>query len=77
MSGIAFFILQRTIIKHHDEDFSLRKAVGKDYKGKLSIVLYLIGLLLGFVNPWFAITCYILVAIMWVVPDKRIEKTIK
>lgn len=76
MSGIAFFILQRTIIKHHDEDFALRKAVGKDYKEKLSIILYLIGLLLGFVNPWFAIACYILVAIIWVVPDKRIEKTI-
>jgi uncharacterized membrane protein len=76
MSGIAFFILQNMIIKHHDEDFTLRKAVGKDYKGKLSIVIYIIGLILSFINPWIAISCYIFVAIIWVVPDRRIEKNI-
>ncbi|NOY48429.1 MAG: DUF1211 domain-containing protein [Chlorobi bacterium] len=77
MSGIAFFILQSTIIRHHDKDFTLRKAVGKDYKGKLSIVIYLIGLLLSFINPWLAIICYVFVAIMWVVPDRRIENNIE
>jgi uncharacterized membrane protein len=77
MSGFAFFILQGTIIKHHDDDFALRKAIGKDIKGKLSLVLYAVGLLLSFVNPWLAIGCYVFVAIMWVVPDKRIEKNIE
>ena len=76
MSGVAFFILQNTIIKYHDEDFTLRKAVGKDYKGKLSIVIYLIGLILSFINPWIAVSCYVFVAIMWIVPDRRIEKNI-
>jgi len=74
MSGIAFFILQATIIKHHDEDFALRRAIGKNIKGKLSLIIYAIGILLSFVNPWLAIACYFFVAIMWIVPDKRIEK---
>ena len=76
-SGIAYFILQRIIISHHDDDFALRRAVGKNNKGKLSMVLYAIGLLLSFVNTWVAIACYILVAIMWVIPDKRIENNIE
>jgi uncharacterized membrane protein len=65
------------IISHHDDDFALRKAVGTNNKGKLSMVLYAIGLLLSFVNTWVAIACYILVAIMWVIPDKRIENNIE
>lgn len=76
MSGIAYFILQKVIIKHHDDDFALRKAVGKDYKGKLSVVIYIIGVALTLVNPWLSIICYVFVAIMWIVPDKRIEKNI-
>jgi uncharacterized membrane protein len=76
MSAIAFYILQWAIIHYHDDDFALRKAIGKDLKGKLSLVLYVVGLLLSFVNPWFAISCYVFVAIMWFVPDKRIEKNI-
>ena len=77
MSGLAFFILQSAIINHHGKDFALRKVIGKGIKGKLSLVLYTIGLLLSFVNPWIAIACYVFVAIMWVVPDRRIEKNIE
>lgn len=76
MSAIAYFILQSVILKFHGADFVLRKAVGKDLKGKLSIVLYIVGLSLSFLNTWIAISIYILVAIMWLIPDRRIEANI-
>ena len=73
MNGIAFNILQRTIIQHHGKDSLLSKAVGKDYKGKASVVLYLIAV---FLTKYYTIASgciYIFVALMWLVPDKRIE----
>lgn len=76
MASIAYFILQTVIIKHHKEDFILRKAIGKDVKGKLSTALYIVGLAVSFINSWVAIACYIIVAIIWIVPDKRIEQHI-
>ena len=76
MSALAYFILQSKILKNHDKDFALRKAVGKDLKGKLSMVIYLVGIGVAFFNSWAAIACYIGVAVMWFVPDKRIEKSI-
>lgn len=76
MSAIAYFILQGTIITHHNEDFVLRKAIGKDIKGKLSIAFYITGVLVSFINPWIAIICYLIVAIMWIIPDKRIEEKV-
>lgn len=76
MASIAYFILQTIIIKHHKEDFILRKAIGKDFKGKLSTALYIVGLAMSFINSWVAIACYLIVAIIWIVPDKRIEQNI-
>ena len=76
MSGFAFFILQRVIIKSHNREFILRSTIGKNLKGKISLVIYIIGLVLSFYYPWLAIGCYILVAILWIVPDKRIEKNL-
>jgi len=77
MSAIAFFILQGAIIRHHDKDFILRKAVGNDIKGKMSTLLYLIGLTMSFVNTWIAIATYVLVAVIWFIPDRRIERNLK
>lgn len=74
MSAIAYFILQAVILKHHGKDFVLRKALGKDVKGKISIAIYIIGIGVSFYNSWAAISCYIIVAIFWIIPDKRIEK---
>ena len=76
MSGAAFMILMRAILAHHEEDFVLRKMIGKDYKGKISFILYALGLFLSFVSTWIAIALYILVAIMWFIPDKRIERNV-
>ena len=74
ISSVAYFLLQTTIIKHHGDDFALKKAIGKDIKGKVSLALYVLGIILSFINSWLAIVCYISVAIIWIVPDKRIEK---
>ena len=76
MSGFAFYILLYAIINHHGEDFALRKAVGKGIKDKLSLLIYIIGIGLSFYSSLAAILCYVLVAIIWVVPDKRIEDNI-
>lgn len=76
LSAIAYFILQKLIIKSHGKDSVLSKALGKDVKGKLSPVLYVIGCVGAFFNVWISGTVFILVAIMWLVPDKRIEKTL-
>ncbi|WP_298137157.1 TMEM175 family protein [Flavobacterium sp.] len=77
MNGIAFNILQFTIIKHHGKDSILYKAVGKDFKGKASVVLYLIAVFLTKYYPIASGCIYILVALMWLVPDKRIEKVLE
>ena len=77
MSAIAYTILQSSIIKHHDDDFVLKSAVGNDIKGKLSLLIYLAGFLLSFVNTWIGIIAYVIVIVMWIIPDKRVERTIE
>ena len=74
MAAIAYTILQRLIIKSHGEKSILAKALGSDLKGKISPVLYLIGIFSSFYNVWISASLFILVAIIWLIPDKRIEK---
>lgn len=74
MNGLAYFILQNLIIRQHGKDSMLARALGKDYKGKSSPVLYLIAILFAYNYPAIAGTIYIFVALMWLVPDKRIER---
>jgi len=76
LSAIAYYILTRTLIACHDRDSALAVAVGRDFKGKLSMVIYAVAIPLAFINSWFACLLYILVAIMWLIPDQRIEKTL-
>ena len=76
-AAIAYWILQLIIIKKHGKDALLAKALGKDIKGKVSPILYLIGIMSAFINAWFAGFMYVLVAIIWLVPDTRIEKALK
>lgn len=76
MAAIAYFILQSQILKKHGPDSVLSKAIGKDLKGKISPVLYSIGIISANFNPLFAGLMYIAVALMWLIPDKRIEKII-
>jgi uncharacterized membrane protein len=76
MAGIAYVILQNLIIASQGADSLLKKAIGKDSKGKASPILYTIGIICSFFSGWLALAVYGSVAIMWLVPDKRIERTI-
>jgi uncharacterized membrane protein len=76
MAGVAYWILSSAIIQEDGKDSLLAKAIGKDYKGKLSVVLYASAIPLSFVDQWIAQAIYIFVALMWLVPDRRIEKVL-
>jgi uncharacterized membrane protein len=76
MAAIAYFILQRSIIAQQGPNSLLAAAVGKDWKGKISPVLYLAAVPLAFVSPWIAIGLYVFVALLWLVPDRRIERVL-
>jgi uncharacterized membrane protein len=73
MAGVAYYILARILIAQHGQDSALARALGRDYKGIASVVLYAIAIALAFVNPLVACAIYVLVAIMWLIPDPRIE----
>jgi len=74
MSGFAYWILQSCIRRVHGNESVIARAVGEDWKGKLSLVLYLVALPLAYVSSWIAEGLYVLVALMWLVPDRRIER---
>jgi uncharacterized membrane protein len=73
-AAIAYFILTRTLISHHGKDSPLAIALGRDAKGMASVMIYAVAILLSFVNSGFAFMLYVFVAIMWLVPDRRIER---
>jgi uncharacterized membrane protein len=73
LAAIAYFILQRTILAAHGPDSALKAALGKDFKGKLSPALYSVAIPLAYVSRWISLALYFFVALMWMVPDKRIE----
>ncbi|MES2624136.1 MAG: TMEM175 family protein [Pseudomonadota bacterium] len=76
MAAIAYWLLQKIIINSQGPDSILLKAVGGDWKGKISPVLYATGIVLAFWVEWLALALYVVVAIMWLIPDRRIEKVI-
>jgi uncharacterized membrane protein len=76
MSGMAYYILERALIAIQGEDSALAIAVGKDFKGILSLVIYTAAVALAFVDPRISIVLYISVAVMWFIPDRRIERAI-
>jgi uncharacterized membrane protein len=76
MAAIAYFTLQQRIIASQGEGSVLKKAIGNDWKGRLSPVLYLSAIILSFWSPWVSVSIYVCVALVWVVPDRRIERVI-
>jgi uncharacterized membrane protein len=76
MAAMAYYILQRAIIAHHGPASLLATALGRDLKGKLSPVTYLAAIALAFVSPWIANALYLAVALLWLVPDRRIERAL-
>ncbi len=76
MAAIAYWILQQLIIASHGPDSVLKKAVGGDWKGKLSPILYAVAIPMAFVSRWVSLGIYVFVALIWLIPDNRIEKTL-
>lgn len=76
MAGIAYYILQSLIIKNEGKDSLLKKAVGKDLKGKISPLLYLAAIALSWVNAVVSGLIYVIAALIWLIPDQRIERTL-
>lgn len=77
MCAIAYWLLQKAIIYRQGNESLLLKAIGSDLKGKLSPLLYLGAIPLAFVSPWISGSIYVFIALMWLIPDKRIERRIK
>src|SRR5437773_6762428 len=75
-AAVAYFILTQALIALHGRDSVLATALGRDLKGKISVVIYLMAIPLAFVRSWLAGALYVLVAVLWLVPDRRIEKTL-
>lgn len=77
LSAIAYFILQSQIIKQEGEKSLLKKAIGNDIKGKISPIIYLSAIISGKFYPVISGMLYVIVALIWLIPDKRIERTLK
>jgi uncharacterized membrane protein len=75
-SAIAYTILTRTLLRLHARDSRLAQALGEDWKGKLSIVAYVLGIAVSPLVPWLSIAIYVAVAAVWLVPDRRIERVL-
>jgi uncharacterized membrane protein len=77
LAGIAYFILTHALLRIHPGDTAFAKALGSDFKGKISVVIYLAGILVAFANQWIALAFYVSVAVMWFIPDRRFERVLK
>jgi uncharacterized membrane protein len=75
-AAIAYFILTRVLISYQGRDSALAKALGRDVKGKASLASYAAAIPLSFVSPWLACALYVLVVVMWLIPDRRIERAL-
>lgn len=74
MAALAYYILVHVLKTLHGPDSAVAKAYGRDTKGKISAITYAVAIPLSFIAPWIGIVCYVLVAIMWFIPDTRVEK---
>ncbi|MFO1023060.1 MAG: TMEM175 family protein [Planctomycetales bacterium] len=75
-SASAFVILTHKLMANHEPDSTLRRAIGDDFKGKISLAVYVAGILAAFIHPYLACVAYSAVAIIWLIPDRRIEEKI-
>ena len=75
-AGLAYIILEWSLIQVHGKSSALALALGKDFKGKLSLATYALAVGLAFVSPWISCALYLLVAMLWLIPDRRIEREI-
>jgi len=75
-SAIAYYFLTRALLALHRSDSALDKALQGDFKEKVSIALYVAGIVLAFVNAWLGCAAYVLVALIWLIPDRRVERVL-
>lgn len=76
MAAIGYWVLQRVLVACEGADSLLARALGRDLKGNLSVVIYAAAIPVAFLNQRISQACYVLVALMWLVPDRRIEKVL-
>ncbi len=76
LAAVAYFLLVRALIAHHGRESALATAVGRDFKGKASVVIYAVAIPLAFVNSGVAYGAYLAVALIWFIPDRRIERAL-
>jgi uncharacterized membrane protein len=74
MCGVAYYILVRAILAHHGKESRVAAALGRDFKGKISVLLYMVAVPLAFINRWASGAIYFFVAMIWFIPDRRIER---
>ncbi|HXU05664.1 MAG TPA: TMEM175 family protein [Polyangia bacterium] len=74
MAGVAYYFLVRAILAHHGQESRVATAVGRDFKGKVSVLIYVVAVPMAFINRWVAGALYVLVAMIWFIPDSRIER---
>ncbi len=77
MAAVAWIVLQTVLASCQEENARLNAAVGKDWKGKLSLALYVVGIGFAFIMPWASIAIYVLVATIWFIPDRRFENAVR
>jgi uncharacterized membrane protein len=77
MPAIAYYLLQKAIIAEQGRESALQRALGSDYKGRISPFIYLAAIALAFVAPWMSLALYVGVALMWLIPDRRIERAMR
>lgn len=76
MAGLAYYLLVRVLLSGHGPESALAKAIGSDFKGRISVVIYAVGIAAAVFYPWAGVAIYAVVALIWLCPDQRIEKTL-
>jgi uncharacterized membrane protein len=76
LCGAAYYVLERALVTRHGQDSALARAVGSDAKGQVSVALYAAAVGLAFVEPKISCALYVVVAVMWLIPDRRIERAL-
>ena len=77
LAAVAYFLLTRALLALHSEDSQLARAIGNDRKGRISAIAYVVGIVVALREPWIAIAIYVGVAVVWLVPDRRIARVIE
>ncbi len=77
LCAIAYYVLSHRLIAHHGKESPLATAFGRDHKGKVSLLIYIVSIPLAFYRPALSYACFVAVAIIWLVPDRRIERALR